>query len=199
MFVVVFTSGSGYVYDIKGRKSGVRAAPQIVLDPNEAVASSPDGCCLGDGVLDPGETIVPRTAWVNDTAGDVALSGPLPSSPVPRAPSTRSTTASASYGAISAGQTATCIDGADCYSITVSEPAVRPVQHWDALLQETLNIGVSKTWTLHVGESFPDLLPGEPFYPFIENLFHNGITGGCVGGGYCRPTRSRARRWPSSS
>jgi hypothetical protein len=23
------------------------------------------------------------------------------------------------------------------------------------------------------------------FYPFIENLFHNGITGGCAGGNYC--------------
>jgi len=191
-FVVVFTSGSGYAYDIKGRKSGVRAAPQIVLDRNEAVALSPDGCCLGNGVLDPGETIVPRTAWVNDTAGDVALSGTAPLLTGPAGPVYTVNDGAASYGTIPAGQTATCIDGADCYSITVSEPAVRPVQHWDAQLQETLSIGVPKTWRLHVGESFPDLLPGEPFYPFIENLFHNGITGGCAGGGYC-PTNPVTR------
>ena len=44
-------------------RGGVRAARQIVLDPPARPRSSPDGCCLGNGVLDPGETIVPRTAW----------------------------------------------------------------------------------------------------------------------------------------
>ena len=28
-------------------------------------------------------------------------------------------------------------------------------------------------------------MPQNAFYPFIENLFHNGVTGGCAGGGYC--------------
>ena len=40
---------------------------------------------------------------------------------------------------------------------------------------------VVRTWTLHVGESFPDVPASHQFYAQIENLFHNGITGGCVG------------------
>jgi hypothetical protein len=42
-----------------------------------------------------------------------------------------------------------------------------------------------KTWKLHIGESFPDVPTSQQFYKFIENLFHNGITGGCGGGDYC--------------
>ena len=38
---------------------------------------------------------------------------------------------------------------------------------------------------LHIGDSFPDVPRAHNFYAFIENLFHNGITGGCAGGGYC--------------
>ncbi len=45
----------------------------------------------------------------------------------------------------------------DCYSVTVSDPAVRPVQHWDALLQETLNLSLPHSWVLHIGESFADV------------------------------------------
>jgi hypothetical protein len=62
---------------------------------------------------------------------------------------------------------------------------VRPAQHWDATLTEVLSDTAFKAWTLHVGESFPDVPNSLNFYPFIENLFHNGITGGCAGGNYC--------------
>jgi hypothetical protein len=51
---------------------------------------------------------------------------------------------------------------------------------------------VTKTWTLHVGESFPDVATSNQFYAFIENLFHNSITGGCGGGNYC-PDKSVTR------
>ena len=98
----------------------------------------------------------------------------------------------ASYGTIAAGQTASCVNGADCYSLTVSIPPARPVQHWDALLQENLSVGVPKTWTLHIGESFLDAPPANLFYRFIETLFHSGVTGGCAGGGYC-PTNAVTR------
>jgi len=59
------------------------------------------------------------------------------------------------------------------------------VAHWDATFSENLNGLITKTWSLHVGESFPDVPISHPFYAFIENLFHNGVTGGCGGGGYC--------------
>jgi hypothetical protein len=46
-----------------------------------------------------------------------------------------------------------------------------------------------QTWSLHLGNSFPDVPSDFPnphiFYAFIENLFHNGVTGGCAGGNYC--------------
>jgi hypothetical protein len=72
----------------------------------------------------------------------------------------------------------------------VSNPASRPAAHWDATFTEAPIFTASvlnarKIWTLHVGESFPDVPTSQQFYKFIENLFHNGITGGCGGGGYC--------------
>jgi hypothetical protein len=42
-----------------------------------------------------------------------------------------------------------------------------------------------KTWTLHPGESFPDVTSANQFYRFVETIFHNGVTGGCGGGNYC--------------
>jgi hypothetical protein len=42
-----------------------------------------------------------------------------------------------------------------------------------------------KTWTLHVGESFPDVPSSSLFYPAVETVLHNGVTAGCGGGNYC--------------
>ena len=62
--------------------------------------------------------------------------------------------------------------------MTISGP--RPALHWDATFDEALASGeeaaAARTWTLHVGASFADVPATEPFYPFIENLFHNGVT-----------------------
>ncbi len=75
--------------------------------------------------------------------------------------------------------------------MTVTGP--RPVPHWDATFSEALSSGPpSKTWTLHVGESFLDVPTTQQFYVFIENIFHNGITGGCGVGTYC-PGNSTTR------
>src|SRR4030095_10979941 len=76
-----------------------------------------------------------------------------------------------------------------CYEIPLSAP--RPAPHWDATFDEhPASAGPpgtqTKTWALHVGGSFPDV-PQDAFYPYIENLFHNGVTagGGCGPGLYC--------------
>ena len=183
-FVVSWTGGlEQHAFDVKGRKSGVRAATQIESIPAD-VGSSPNGN-TGNGVWEPGETVIPRTAWVNDTSAGVELSGSSPLLTGPAGADYTLDESAADYQTIAAGATASCFDQDDCYSITVSAPTVRPVQHWDALLQETLSIGVPKTWTLHIGESFPDVPTDHQFYAFIENLFHNGVTTGCAGGGYC--------------
>ena len=183
-FVVSFSTGLNYQFALKGRKSGLRASPRIAIDPNAGV-TSPIGGSLGNGVLEPGETVVPQTAWVNDTTAGAAVSGTAVGFTGPPGPTYTVHDSAASYGTIPAGEMGTCIDGLDCYSISVSDPAVRPVPHWDARLQETLSVGVPKTWKIHIGESFADVPTTNLFYAFIETLLHSGVTGGCAGGGYC--------------
>ncbi len=67
----------------------------------------------------------------------------------------------------------------------MDNPVARPAPHWDATLDEALSNGASKTWTLHIGSSFGDVPDANIFYPFIETIFHNGVTGGCGGTSYC--------------
>ncbi len=183
-FVVAFQSGLDDLNQVKGRKSAIRAAPEIVMDPNAGIASSP-GATPGNGVFEPGETQILRTAWVNDSSSlavDVFGQSEIFTGP-PGADYTLNV-GLAIYDTLPAGQTTSCVDP-DCFSVTVSNPPVRPVPHWDALLQENFALSVPHTWVLHIGESFPDVPTGHQFYSFIENLFHNQITGGCAGGGYC--------------
>src|SRR4029453_17579036 len=47
------------------------------------------------------------------------------------------------------------------------------------------NQGQVKRWTLHIGRSFTDVPNTQPFFRFIEILFHHQITGGCGGLNYC--------------
>jgi hypothetical protein len=89
----------------------------------------------------------------------------------------------ADYGAIPAGSIGDCQGTGDCYNVTPNGP--RPGPHWDEAVTETLSSGVSKTWLLHIGDSFADVPDTNPFYAFIENLLHNGVTGGGACGGYC--------------
>jgi hypothetical protein len=94
--------------------------------------------------------------------------------------------AAASYGSIAAGATANCSSTANCYEMTVSNPISRPATHWDATFGETLNNGAPLvTRKLHVGGSFTDVPTNHTFYPFVERIFHGGITTGCTGTTYC--------------
>jgi hypothetical protein len=54
----------------------------------------------------------------------------------------------------------------------------RPV-HWDATVTEQLAGGRTRTWTLHVGDSFADVPESHWAYRFIETIFHNRVTSGC--------------------
>jgi hypothetical protein len=86
---------------------------------------------------------------------------------------------------IPAGGAGDCFTAtANCYEIGVAGP--RPTQHWDVTFDEALSVGVrTKTWSIHVGGSFLDVPATNPFYRYIETLFHDGVTGGCSGGNYC--------------
>jgi len=185
-WVVAFTSGGSGQYHVKGRKNGVRAAPAIAMDPNEPISSPAGGSGLGNGVFEPGETQVLRTAWINDSAEQVeSIIGQTELFTGPAGATYTINDAEAIYDVLPTGQAKSCAEEGDCYSVTVSDPIPRPLQHWDALLQEQTNMSLPHTWVLHLGESFSDVPLGNQFYRFIETLFHKGVTGGCAGGGYC--------------
>jgi cysteine-rich repeat protein len=147
---------------------------------------------VANGILEPGETAIVAPAWTNGGASAVALTGTAASLTGPAGATYTLLDSAADYGSIAPAATASCSTGIDCYQVSVSNPASRPAQHWDAMLTEVLSNTGYHGWTLHVGESFPDAPNSLNFYPFIENLFHNGITGGCGGGNYC-PTNPVTR------
>ena len=138
-----------------------------------------------NGILESGETVQVAPHWTNTLVAGQALTGAASNLTGPGGPTYTINDASADYGTVPAESSADC-NGAtgDCYLMTVS--GSRPTAHWDATFTETISPGaIPRTWTLHVGGSFPDVPVTQQFYAQIENLFHNGITGGCAGGGYC--------------
>jgi len=173
----------GAAFGVFGARSGLTAYSGAQVDVNSA-ENAPAVSDL-NGVLEVGETVMVEPTWSNRTAGGVAVTGTLTDFSGPSGPTYDVQIGTANYGTIPAGGSANCYDATGaCYVVTVSNAGARPAQHWDAQLQEKIDQGVPKTWSLHVGDSFPDM-PRNNFYPFVENLFHNGITGGCAGGGYC--------------
>jgi len=191
-FVVAFTSASGLTQPLKAVKGGTRSSPEIVMDPLPTL-TGPGIDTMGNSVFEPGETQILQTAWINDTNEVVeSILGQTPLFTGPPGADYTINDDTAFYDALPTGVAKSCIQENDCYSVTVSDPAVRPLQHWDAVFQEQTNMSLPHTWTLHLGKSFPDVPPDNNFYRFVETIFHKGVTGGCVGGGYC-PTNPVTR------
>ena len=138
-----------------------------------------------NGILESGETVQVAPHWTNTLVTSQALTGAASSLTGPPGPTYGLDDSTADYGTVAAESSQDCDSATgDCYLVSVS--GARPAPHWDATFTETLSPGaVARTWTLHVGESFPDVPVSHQFYAAIEDLFHNGITGGCAGGGYC--------------
>ena len=175
-----FQDGSGQ--GVFARDAGFPSAKPMAVD---ARASS--GTSNVNGVLETGETVAVDPAWKNTSGGPLPLSGGATNFTGPGGPTYMLDDSSTGYGVIAAGATADCFTSTgNCLEVTVS--GVRPAPHWDATFEEILSTAATKTWTLHVGESFPDVPTTQGFYAFIENLFHNRITGGCGGGNYCPDT-----------
>jgi len=185
--------------------AGSLAAWEIILKSctcNTAVASAPlrvdehpgPGVVSNlNGVFEAGETVQVETSWNNPGTTPFALEGFEQNFTGPGGPTYTVASSFASYGFIAPQTTGNCYDaGGTCFAFQIT--GARPVQHWDATFEETASLSAApstdhappvKTWTLHVGESFPDVPVSNSFYRFIENIFHNGITGGCGGGDYC--------------
>ncbi len=139
-----------------------------------------------DGVLEPGESVLVSPAWKNTGAAAAALTGTASAFTGPSGASYSIGDAAADYGTIPGGGTHDCYTATtNCDVMSVSSPAARPAAHWDASFLETLSAGLSKTWILHVGDSFTDVPRSQPFYRKIETLFHSGITAGCGPAAYC--------------
>jgi hypothetical protein len=145
-----------------------------------------------NGVFEPGETVWVDPSWTNPTTGTLTFSTTATNFTGPAGPSYVVVDGTAAYGAIAPGGTADCFNATgDCYALQVT--GARPMQHWDATFDEfesslstpSTPSSVVKTWRLHIGDSFSDVPTSQQFYKYIENLFHNGVTGGCSGGNYC--------------
>jgi hypothetical protein len=140
----------------------------------------------GNGVLEPGETVTVAPGWRNVNGGPLAFTGAASSLTGPAGATYTLVDPAANYGIVANATTGSC--GSDCFQVSVSRPAARPALHWDLTVRETLGpsaLGQTKVWTLHVGESFPDVPPAHPFYRFVETLLHVGVTAGCTGTTYC--------------
>ncbi len=147
-----------------------------------------------NGVFEAGETVQVETSWSNPGATPFSLTGLASNFTGPGGPVYAIATNAADYGSLAPLATTNCHDAtASCFALQIT--GARPLQHWDATFDETTTMapppggGVpspTHTWTLHVGESFPDVLVDQLFYPFVETIFHNGVTGGCAAAlNYC--------------
>jgi hypothetical protein len=180
-FVVGWTSYGldGSAYGVFARRAEGGAALPMAVDARTVTGTTSNA----NGVLEAGETIQVATAWKNVHASSQSFSGTASNIAGPPGPTYAIADDTANYGLLAAGAQSDCFDATgDCFLVTVT--GARPAPHWDVTFDEALSDGFAKTWTLHVGESFADVPTTLNFYPFIENIFHNGITGGC-GAGYC--------------
>jgi len=178
-------SGAGWRVDTVTLSDGVAccaAIAPVALAVDVAPASPPANL---NGVWEPGETVAVEPSWANNTASAVAFGGTASNLAGPSGATYTIVDGTAAYAAIGSGAVGSCAAASDCYAFSVDAPATRPAAHWDATFDETVSAGPSKTWTLHIGESFTDVTLANPFYPFVEDIFHHGITGGCGVGIYC--------------
>jgi hypothetical protein len=175
-FVVAWQS-----YGQDGNSDGVFAQRYGGLVPAALLVDA-----SGNGVLEPGETVAVAPSWRNINGGPLTFTGTGSQLAGPPGATYTLVDAAATYGTVPNATVGSC--GTDCFQVSVSNPATRPVQHWDLTVLETIGppaLGQTKTWTLHVGDSFTDVPTAHPFYRFVETLLHAGVTAGCGGTSYC--------------
>lgn len=141
------------------------------------------GTSNANGVLEPGEQVRVSPTWHNAAQADIAANGTASALTGPAGATYLLLDAAAAYGTIAGGADGT--SSADPYGIGISDPPARPAAHWDLDFVETLSTGSVAAWTVHVGRSFGDVLPGHWAYRFVETIFHQEVTSGCGVGAYC--------------
>jgi len=141
----------------------------------------------GNGVLEPGETVIVAPAWRNNDS-TAAVQAKITLFTGPAGATYTVDDPNADYGVIANGTSSSCITSTgNCYQLTVSNPATRPEAHWDAHFMEDFTAGgfEQRNRQIHIGNSFADVPSSGGQYRFIETLFHFGVTAGCGNGNYC--------------
>jgi hypothetical protein len=166
------------------RRLELAAAGGLTADPAAAVSVHRPQVA-NNGVIEPGETVAIEPTWKNTLEGTLTLIGTGSNLKGPAGGTYTFDDTAADYGSVDEQESAGCRTATgNCYQVTISGTP-RPATHWDASFLETLSNGLSKTWTLHLGESFTDVPPSQLFYRAIESVLHAGITTGCTGTTYC--------------
>jgi hypothetical protein len=146
----------------------------------------------GNNVLQPNETATVAPSWRNTGSASINLTGATTGFTGPAGPVYTNPDSAANYGTVGVAAQASCLTNGNCYSVAATA-ATRPLTHWDTTILETVTpTGTSRTWTLHVGDSFTDVPSSSGFYRFIETILHRNVTGGCTATAYC-PTASTTR------
>lgn len=160
--------------------SGVLVPAALVVDPAPTAASD------GNGVFEPGETVSVEPAWSNLGSAPAPLTGAASAFAGPPGATYTVLDAAAGYGSVPVSGTRSCSSTSNCFRMSVTAPATRPILHWDATFLETPSTtDPAKTWKLHIGDSFTDVSRTNIYYRFIETIFHHGVTGGCGTAIYC--------------
>ena len=162
--------------------SSALSADSLRVDEHAAAI----GTANHNGVLEPGEAVYVDPAWKNGGCADADASATATGFAGPAGATYTRYDSLADYGIVGPVAASSCLDAtANCYTVVVSNPAVRPAGHWDATLLEQISGGPAKAWKIHVGRSFADVPTSQPFYRRIETLLHTGITTGCTATLYC--------------
>jgi Carboxypeptidase regulatory-like domain/S-layer homology domain len=170
------------------------APVSMEADAVSSLASGPTGGTSNvNSVIEPGETFLINPGYFNGGPDPINQLGIFSNFTGPAGATYTIIDGTADYGIIDPGATNTCFDGLmDCPILSIDDPAVRPEMHWDTTIDEDPMLSApsgvaetTRTWVLHVGESFADVPTSNIFYGFIETIFHKGITGGCGGANYC--------------
>jgi hypothetical protein len=182
--LVAWTDNSGLDGSVMGvfaQRYGGILPVNLQLDP------APSGGSDGNRVLEPGESVDVKPSWRNVNGSAQTFDGAVLrfTGPTAAGVSYDLLDAVGTYGTVADGATAQC---SDCYRGGIAWNGTRPALHWDATFTERLTpdvLGQTKPWSLHVGQSFPDVPKTSLFYRDIETLLHRGVTAGCTADAYC--------------
>jgi hypothetical protein len=177
-FVVAWHDFGQSRTDVVARRLGGLGPAGLTVD--RLVTKTSDG----NDVLESGEQAHFDPSWRNVSDATITFSGTITQFTGPAGPVYSILDGVSNYPTLASGATGS----SDLYTIGVAAPGGRPAQHWDASLVEAISPdaqGQRKRWTIHVGESFTDVPRFGGFYPFVETVFHRGITGGCASNVYC--------------